>query len=322
MNRVQNRLAFAVTLLLLTLALSIPAAVIVLEKDIPSHEALSVSPPPEDSAPLAESVPEQPETEYQTIWLPKSEVCRGDLILVNNEHPYQFPEEEELVSVYANKSGSYSVKDQTVLLREEAMGPLNRMLDDFHAETLENYLMVISGYRTQEHQQTLLDQRTQQEGAQEASGWVAAPGGSEHHTGLVLDFALYDGAKDQMLDYTGEGDYAWLGENCIDYGFIIRYEEEKSDITGIEYEPWHFRYVGAPHAALMREKGLCLEEYVEYLKEFPFSGEHLKTRQGDTDYEIYYVPAEETDTQIPVPEGDTYRISGNNVDGFIVTCAA
>ena len=95
---------------------------------------------------------------------------------------------------------------------------------------------------------------------------------------------------------------------------------KKSDLTGVSYEPWHFRFVGKPHAYIMTQQGICMEEYIDYLKQFPFGRQHLQIEDYDGKrYEIYYVKAEEGDTQVPVPTGRAYTLSGNNVDGFIVT---
>ncbi|NLB43301.1 MAG: peptidase M15, partial [Clostridiales bacterium] len=92
--------------------------------------------------------------------------------------------------------------------------------------------------------------------------------------------------------------------------------EEKRSKTGIEYEPWHFRYIGKPHSYIATEYNMCLEEYVDYLKEFQFGEKHLRVRDGDGKrYEIYYTDK----LDVPVPSGKQYKVSGNNVDGFIIT---
>ena len=90
---------------------------------------------------------------------------------------------------------------------------------------------------------------------------VAKPGTSEHQTGLAVDLC----AKDyQLLDEGQEAtpEYQWLCANCAEYGFIVRYPDGKSDVTGIIYEPWHFRYVGRAAAREIMADGLCLEEYL------------------------------------------------------------
>lgn len=94
------------------------------------------------------------------------------------------------------------------------------------------------------------------------SGYIAIPGTSEHQTGLAVDFItpgymyLDDGFEDTDA-------YKWLVENSYKYGFILRYPSDKSELTGINYEPWHFRFIGFEHAEKIYESGLCLEEYME-----------------------------------------------------------
>lgn len=100
-----------------------------------------------------------------------------------------------------------------------------------------------------------------EEGArEEAARWVARPGTSEHETGLAVD--IVDKGY-QILDRKQEQTpvQQWLMEHCVRYGFILRYPTDKSELTGIGYEPWHYRYVGPEAAAAIMEQGICLEEY-------------------------------------------------------------
>ena len=108
----------------------------------------------------------------------------------------------------------------------------------------------------------------------------------------------------------------WLMEHCWEYGFILRYPNDKSEITGIGYEPWHYRYVGREVALDIRDSGLCLEEYTDYLKGFPFDGEHLTITCPEGEYEVWYTPG----TEVYLPNTAEYQVSGNNVDGVVVTC--
>ncbi len=130
--------------------------------------------------------------------------------------------------------------------------------------------IICSSYRTLEKQRVLFNNKvesyiaegcTRQEAEKEASKWVAFPGTSEHHTGLAVDIVAL---SYQMLNEEQENtaEQKWLMENSYKYGFILRYPTDKSDITGIGYEPWHYRYVGKEAAAQIHEKGICLEEYV------------------------------------------------------------
>lgn len=104
----------------------------------------------------------------------------------------------------------------------------------------------------------------------EAAKWVAPPGTSEHHTGLAMDLVSTDYwnyYSDLEHDYEKFDSFKWLYENCADFGFILRYPKDKQDITGITYEPWHYRYVGKEAARYIMDNGLCLEEYIEIFGE-------------------------------------------------------
>ena len=185
----------------------------------------------------------------------------GLLLLVNPWTP--LPEDfvpGELVPVQ---------NDQAVDAR--AYPDLQDMLGDMSQAGLSP--LICSSYRSQERQQELYDnkvQRVMAEGASreaaqaEAARWVARPGTSEHQTGLAVDIVSL---SNQMLDETQEStpEFQWLAENAWKYGFILRYPSDKSEKTGIAYEPWHFRFVGKEAAEEMHDLGLCLEEYLESL---------------------------------------------------------
>lgn len=185
----------------------------------------------------------------------------GLLLLVNPWTP--LPEDfvpGELVPVQ---------NDQAVDAR--AYPDLQDMLQDMSQAGLSP--LICSSYRSQERQQELYDNKVQRvmaegvsrEAAQaEAARWVARPGTSEHQTGLAVDIVSL---SNQMLDETQEStpEFQWLAENAWKYGFILRYPSDKSEKTGIAYEPWHFRFVGKEAAEEMHDLGLCLEEYLESL---------------------------------------------------------
>ena len=131
-------------------------------------------------------------------------------------------------------------------------------------------LIICYGYRTLAQSQQLFEKQlkkqlsyglSQEAALAEAKRWVAPPGTSDHHTGLALDIVT---PEYQVLNHgffnTPAGQ--WMHENSWKYGFVIRFPEDKQEITGITYEPWHLRFVGKEHAAAMHEKNLCLEEYV------------------------------------------------------------
>ncbi|MEA5012495.1 MAG: M15 family metallopeptidase [Angelakisella sp.] len=135
-------------------------------------------------------------------------------------------------------------------------------------------LTIISGYRTIERSRTLYNNKvqaylnagySQANAEKEAAKWVAPPGTSEHHTGLAMDVisvGYYNKFSDLVEEFAYEPEAIWLKENCARFGFILRFPASKEDITGIHFEPWHFRYVGKEAAAEIMEKGICLEEYL------------------------------------------------------------
>lgn len=238
----------------------------------------------------------------------------GELILVSNEAPFVFPEEQSLSSVLEGKNGCYLVRDSTVLLAPVALEALNRMMADFAAQGGPKVVNVVAGHRTREFQQHLFDQSAERNGLEHARRYVARPGGSEHHTGYALDFSLYfpDGASDT---FDGTGTCRWIVEHAAEYGFTLRYPEDKEAVTGIAPESWHYRYVGTPHAAEMAARGLCLEEYLEFLRQYPWEGTHLYAEAAGQTWEVYFCPAD----ALMVPSDAPYTVSGDNTGGFIVT---
>lgn len=244
----------------------------------------------------------------------ESAIHRGELILVNRDVPYQFPEQEFLISVCDGKSSSYFVRSTELLLAPSTLAAINAMLDDFLAQGGSKTINLVAGWRSEEMQQHLFEQSTERSGSEHARRYVALPGHSEHHTGLAADFSLYfsDGTS---ADFDGTGAYRWIMENAAHYGLIPRYAEEKQSLTGIAFEPWHFRYVGIPHAEKMTQLGLCLEEYIDLLRGYPFTGTHLIIDSTAGQYEVWYEQG--SDVHVPI-EGE-YLVSGNNVDGLIVT---
>lgn len=260
----------------------------------------------------------EPKTVYENVSVSNEDVQAGDLILVNTDTAYVEENPTEIVSIYDHKTDNYHVSGTETSLRQPALDALNQMLDAFYVATGHQDMIVISGYRTTQQQQELYDADLAETGEQ-TSTRVALPGHSEHESGYALDFSLYtDGVQ---YDYDGTGEYAWINENCAHYGYVLRYAEDKQETTGIQAEPWHYRYVGQPHATYMMENNVCLEEYLTLLKNYT-ADEPLSITNWDGEiYQVYYVAADtSTDsTYVMVPPDAKYTISGNNSDGFIVT---
>ncbi len=157
------------------------------------------------------------------------------------------------------------------LFDSRAVEALREMLAAGNAENPALKLQPVSCYRSVALQKSLYDKQVQkqlnlgysQAKAEElAATVVKRPGQSEHNTGLAADLG---GSGDYSLEESFENTAAfrWLIENCADYGFILRFPKDKEAITGVIYEPWHYRYVGKEAAREIMDKGICLEEYLE-----------------------------------------------------------
>ena len=175
------------------------------------------------------------------------------LTLVNRWNPIPENYEVNLVEVAGGEQ-----------VDERIYEPLMEMLEAAKEENWDQLPLVVSGYRTQEKQQRLYDDKiakyrsqgySENEAREMAEQWVAVPGYSEHQLGFAVDIngATYDV-------------YLWLQENSYKYGFIFRYPGNKTEITGTAEEVWHYRYVGVEAAAEIYEQGICLEEYLENLE--------------------------------------------------------
>lgn len=184
------------------------------------------------------------------------------LLLVNpwNELPFGFEVELE------NIGNSHKVDKRIV-------SSLNKMFNDARSAGISP--IVCSSYRTQKKQENLYNAQIEkyikigyptEEAKIQAAKWVAPPGTSEHQTGLALDIV---DRNYQLLDnkQADTETQKLLTENAYKYGFILRYPENKTDITGINYEPWHYRYVGKDAAEKMFKNGMCLEEYLSIIAE-------------------------------------------------------
>lgn len=253
-------------------------------------------------------------TEYTAITKTQDEMNMGKLILVNKENPYKFLDSENNVNISNNKTSSYRVSENTLLVGKETIAPLNAMFDSFYKNGGVNTTYVISAFRSLERQQVLYNQEVASKGVEEGGKWVAKPGTSEHHTGLAVDLGIYDDAG-IYHEYDGTGVYSWINQNAYKYGFVVRYTEEKKAITNINPEPWHFRYLGIPHATQISKLKLCLEEYIDYLKKYSYDNPMKITLADGSEYVSYFCKG----LTVYVPKTGSYEISGNNVDGFIVT---
>ncbi|WP_127507305.1 M15 family metallopeptidase [Paenibacillus humicus] len=247
--------------------------------------------PASDRAPATES-----------ISVGKAQIKQGNLVLVNKEHavPSTYTK-SDVVNLYEHKEllEGYGLLDNKIRLSKSVALRFIAMVKDADKDGV-NHFLISSGYRSDEEQDKLY---------RELGGNSALPPGhSEHNLGLSLDI----GSSTAEMSKAPEG--KWLKKNAWKYGFILRYPEDKTDVTGIRYEPWHFRYVGLPHSAVMHREGLVLEEYLNLLKDRGA----IETEVDGAKYRISYYPVQ-SKTTVKIPAGKPYELSGNNSDGVIVT---
>lgn len=231
----------------------------------------------------------------------------GALVLVNSEHRY-FNSGEELVNLYQNKTDSFYMGTAEIELQKAAVKPLCDMLDAFRNETGLKKINVISGFRSVESQQEVYKQKAKHFGNLYAKKHVQTPGFSEHHTGLCVDLSIYNASDGSTEDFDGKGEYSWFSKNAWKYGFVLRYPKDKEDVTGISFEPWHFRFVGVPHAYYMTKNNLCLEEYLELLQS-KTKKEPLEFECGSKTYKVFH----------SAKKPKTAAFSGDNYSGYIIT---
>lgn len=239
------------------------------------------------------------------ICLNRNQVFRGNLILVNKNHPIRkeggitrigFPESEEEMEWRAG----------------EALLELLRAVDR------EEELALVSGFRRKTEQRKLYAESLRENGEEFTAKFVAMPGCSEHETGLAIDLGKKGGQIDLICpDFPYSGICQEFRKRAPEFGFVERYPEGKEAVTGIGREPWHFRYVGAPHAALMTKWKLVLEEYVRLLRDC--GPEHLKVCMDGKRYEIYYQKCQGPETEVCVSEEQKVQVSGDNEAGFLIT---
>ncbi len=231
------------------------------------------------------------------------------LALVNKSHSVSetyVPELVELTGLSGTSNGHR--------LRQEAANALYAMFAAMIADGVPS-CNVISGYRSYAYQFQLVNDKVEKRVAngqnretayQQVTMSTAPAGCSEHQLGLAIDFST---GTVSSVSFTNTPAGTWLREHAWEYGFILRYQEVKTAFTGIVSEPWHYRYVGAPHAQIIHHNGWCYEEYLAYLRE---NGSY-SLMVGEDSYDIFWT----TDTSADFK--NIIDISSDNTGGWIVT---
>ncbi len=229
------------------------------------------------------------------------------LLLVNAAHPISHEALPDLVCV--------DPRFPEVQLERRAAGLLNACI---HAVGGQDAIVPVSGWRSQEEQQAIWDDTLSKEGEAFTRQYVALPGCSEHQTGLAIDLGRASEEIDFIRpDFPYDGVWGAFRQQAADYGFILRYPAGKEAVTGIAHEPWHFRYVGVPHARIMAERELTLEEYVTLLRR-DYVRRPLLFRTGSHIFHIQY-HREENLPDVSSWSGLYRQVSADNCGGFVVT---
>lgn len=228
-----------------------------------------------------------------------TDLYSGNLVNVTIDNYNDYSSKNlELTNIYENRNKYYAVSDIDLEINSNVIADLNSMFSDFGEATDNTDSMIRLGYINSDDLTDTLK--------------------CDHITGLSFDLSSYD--SNSIEDFNGSGDFSWIRDRADKYGFVQRYPSDKVQYTGID-EPSHFRYVGLPHSSYMKENNLCLEEYVATIKLYTYDNPlEITTFNGRT-YDVYYVSAYLSDntTNVPIPMDKEYSISGDNVEGYIVT---
>ena len=231
----------------------------------------------------------------------------GSLVLVNAAHPLCAPVPQDALC-----APFPAFPD--ICLERTAASLLTRLLVDIGAEAA---IVPVSGHRTQEAQEGIYAGSLKENGAAFTRQYVALPGCSEHQTGLAIDLALNAPDIDFIRPaFPESGVCGTFRRRAAAYGFIERYPAGREHVTGIAHEPWHFRYVGVPHAALMVQNGLTLEEYIPFLR----GEKHICLVQNNRAFEVWHLAPEDVPcARAELSQVRPFQLSGDNCGGVILT---
>lgn len=181
------------------------------------------------------------------------------ITLVNREHLLTAADKPDVITPKVRHK-----KNGAIDLQPEAADALERMFEAAEADGVQ--LVAISGYRSYGKQKTLYARSVERNGPEKADRMSARPGASEHQLGLAMDLSCPSLEEELTSRFARKPEGKWLAANCAEYGFILRYREEWSQITGYQGEPWHIRYVGPLHAKRIELLDVPLETYVTFLQ--------------------------------------------------------
>lgn len=238
------------------------------------------------------------------VVLSRQQVFQGPLLVINRDHPLRPGGQGELVRADS--------RYPEILMERRAARLLAACIQSVGGG---GTIVPVSGWRSRAEQQAIWDETLAESGEAFTRQYVALPGCSEHQSGLAIDLGKAAGHIDFIRPaFPYDGICGAFRRAAANYGFIERYRAGKEPVTGIAPEPWHFRYLGVPHAQLLEARGLCLEEYPGLLRQGPLEC----ALPGGRAARVSYVPCAGAETALQLPEG-CCQISGDNIDGFILT---
>lgn len=236
---------------------------------------------------------------YTSTPVTKEDINRGLLVPVGNDGSFVQNPKTEMVDLSDHKNMYYTVLGEGFPLSLDAANAFNDMMEDYANATAWADFAVF--------------------GTDSTAVYEGSPCPKLYPdciTGNTVDVALI--AYDSVIAYDGRDVEKWVNDNCMNYGYIVRYPEGKNAFTGEDYCPWHLRYVGYPHSLIMGSNNMCLEEYIKYIQQYT-EDSPLECTVNDITYEVYSVASMGDVTYISTPINGGYDISGDGSIGYIVT---
>lgn len=244
------------------------------------------------------------------ITLHKAGIHKGELILVNKKYPIK-----DNVT-YDNSLVSVNILNSNILLDYVAAKEYTRIINTL---SCGNDITPISGYCSKEELKELYRNELQDGNLDFTHTCTPLEDENEHCTGLALDLSdnsyWIDKSKPMFSKKSIGSQFRKLAPL---FGFIERYPKNKKYITGVEHKPWHYRYVGYPHSKIMDDMDLTMEEYITLLNTYS-QKRAFKYKDDNTLYKIFSIPVTEETKEIQLPDNTNFMLSGNNVNGFILT---
>lgn len=260
----------------------------------------------DNTSSLSEEMPSQSvlgKIEYKYMKFVGSAVHEGELILVSPNYAFSGQAPQDCISTYdymynSNRDKLFSIRNSEVKAKAITLTAVNALMSDFYNLYGQAAIVLMNGYNPND--KTM-----------------------EAATGYSVEF-FYHNTDGTYSVFNPLGTYAWIADNAYKYGLVMRYPDDKFSVTGISKSTGIIRYVGQPHAQIMYKNNMCLEEYLDFIKEHTYDNAIAYTTDDGKNYAVYYAASEGDETNIKIPtdsDGEAYKftISGNNSDGYIIT---